>query len=135
MIARASVFQKFGMAKWIIANTYIKIAMAKWRKFVQNWSIDVKFDVHDFVIVFQVSILLVPTCYCLLMTLTIRGCMSPGGTDGIMRYLAPDWKHITQPWVWLEAAKVVFISMQLGMGVISTYASFNKYHHNIIRYG
>ena len=83
---------------------------------------------------FQVSILLVPTCYCLLMTLTIRGCMSPGGTDGIMRYLAPDWKHITQPWVWLEAAKVVFISMQLGMGVISTYASFNKYHHNIIRY-
>merc|ERR1712079_983064 len=81
----------------------------------------------------KVSILLVPTCYCLLMTLTIRGCMSPGGTDGIMRYLAPDWKHITQPWVWLEAAKVVFISMQLGMGVISTYASFNKYHHNIIR--
>ena len=36
MIARASVFQKVGMAKWIIANTYIKIAMAKWRKFVQN---------------------------------------------------------------------------------------------------
>ena len=49
--ARASVFQKFGIAKWIIANTYIKIAMAKWRKFVQNWSIDIKFDVHDFVIV------------------------------------------------------------------------------------
>lgn len=82
----------------------------------------------------QVSMLLVPTCYGLLMTLTIRGCMGDGGPKGILALLAPDWTHITQPWVWLEAAKFVFISLQLGLGVISTYASFNKYHHNIIRY-
>ena len=81
----------------------------------------------------QVSMLLVPTCYGLLMTLTIRGCMGDGGPKGILALLAPDWTHITQPWVWLEAAKFVFISLQLGLGVISTYASFNKYHHNIIR--
>eukprot|EP00093_Oithona_nana_P008682 08682.XXX_255129_257662_1 [CDS] Oithona nana genome sequencing. len=81
----------------------------------------------------KVSMLLVPTCYGLLMTLTIRGCMGDGGPKGILALLAPDWTHITQPWVWLEAAKFVFISLQLGLGVISTYASFNKYHHNIIR--
>ena len=68
------------------------------------------------------------------MTLTIRGCMADGGPKGILALLAPDWTYITQPWVWLEAAKFVFISLQLGLGVISTYASFNKYHHNIIRY-
>ena len=84
--------------------------------------------------IIQVSMLLVPTCYGLLMTLTIRGCMGDGGPKGILALLAPDWTHITQPWVWLEAAKFVFISLQLGLGVISTYASFNKYHHNIIRY-
>ena len=37
--------------------------------------------------------------------------------------------------VWLEATRVVFLSLQLGLGVISTYASYNKYHHNIIRLG
>ena len=81
-----------------------------------------------------VSMLLVPACYGLLMTLTIRGCMETGGHDGILKLLAPDWSHITKPWVWMEAAKFVFVSMQLGLGVVSTYASFNKYHHNIIRY-
>ena len=81
----------------------------------------------------QVSMLLVPLCYGLLMTLTIRGCMGEGGPEGILALLAPDWSHITKPWVWLEASKFVFLSLQLGIGVVSTYASYNKYHHNIIR--
>ena len=84
----------------------------------------------------QVSMVLVPTCYGLLMTLTIRACMGDGGMGGpkgILALLDPDWSHITKPWVWLEAAKLVFVSLQLGLGVISTYSSFNKYHHNIIR--
>jgi len=81
----------------------------------------------------KVSMLLVPTCYGLLMTLTIRGCMEDGGPQGILALLAPDWSHITSPRAWIEAAKFVFISMQLGLGVVSTFASFNKYHHNIIR--
>ena len=58
--------------------------------------------------------LLVPTCYGLLMTLTIRGCMEDGGPQGILALLAPDWSHITSPRAWIEAAKFVFISMQLG---------------------
>lgn len=40
---------------------------------------------------------------------------------------------VAKPWAWLEAGRFVFISMHLGLGVISTYASYNKYHHNIIR--
>ena len=81
----------------------------------------------------KVSILLVPVAYGLLMTLTIRGCMAEGGPAGILALLRPDWRHLSQPWVWLEAARYVFVSMQLGLGVVSTYAAYNKYHHNIIR--
>jgi len=81
----------------------------------------------------KVSMLVVPLCYGLLMTLTIRGCMGSGGPEGILALLAPEWGHITRPWVWLEAAKHVFVSLQLGVGVVSTYSSYNKYHHNIIR--
>ena len=78
--------------------------------------------------------MLVPLCYGLLMTLTIRGCIEKGGPGGILALLAPDWSVITRPWVWLEASKFVFLSLHLGLGVISTFASYNKYHHNIIRY-
>ena len=81
----------------------------------------------------KVSLLVVPLGYGLLMTLTIRACMAPGGPAGILALLRPDWSHISAPWVWLEAGRFVFLSMQLGLGVVSTYASFNKYHHNIIR--
>ncbi len=42
--------------------------------------------------------MLVPICYGLLMTLTIRGCMGPGGPQGVLALLTPDWTHITKPW-------------------------------------
>ena len=50
-----------------------------------------------------------------------------------MALLTPDWSHISAPWVWLESIRIVFISLQLGLGVVSTLSSYNKYHHNIIR--
>ena len=53
--------------------------------------------------------------------------------QGILALLTPDWSHISAPWVWLESIRIVFISLQLGLGVVSTLSSYNKYHHNIIR--
>lgn len=41
----------------------------------------------------KVSMLLVPLSYGLLMTLTIRGCLAPGGPDGVLTLLSPDWSH------------------------------------------
>lgn len=81
----------------------------------------------------KVSLLLIPLCYGLLMTLTIRACMAEGGPQGILALLSPDWSHMSQPWIWLEAIRFVFVSMQLGLGVVSTYSAKNKFHHNIIR--
>ena len=54
--------------------------------------------------------------------------------QGILALLTPDWSHISAPWVWLESIRIVFISLQLGLGVVSTLASYNKHHHNIIRF-
>ncbi len=81
----------------------------------------------------KVSLLLVPLMYGLLMTLTIRGCLAPGGPGGVIALLSPDWSHAGRPWAWMEAGRLVFTSLGLGMGVVATYASYNKYHHNIIR--
>ncbi len=49
-------------------------------------------------ILFQISMILVPVCYGLLMTLTIRGCMGSGGPQGVLALLTPDWNQITKPW-------------------------------------
>uniref|UniRef100_A0A0K2TLA7 Sodium-dependent nutrient amino acid transporter 1 n=1 Tax=Lepeophtheirus salmonis TaxID=72036 RepID=A0A0K2TLA7_LEPSM len=81
----------------------------------------------------KVSILIVVLCYGLLVTLTIRGFMANGAWTGVYKLLTPRWEYLNKPWVWLEAIKHVFISLQLGLGVVSTYASFNKFQHNIIR--
>ena len=69
----------------------------------------------------------------LMVTLTIRCCLSPSGGQAVKSLLAPDWSHLTQPRVWLEAVVQVVMSLHLGLGVISTYASHNGYSHNIVR--
>jgi len=81
----------------------------------------------------KVSLLVVPLSYGLLVTLTIRGCIAPGGPSGVVALLAPDWSHTSEPRAWLEAARVAFTSLGLGTGVVAAYASYNKYQHNIIR--
>ena len=47
--------------------------------------------------------------------------------------LTADWSQLHQPHVWLEAVCQVVMSLYLGLGVYSTFASNNNYCHNIIR--
>jgi len=81
----------------------------------------------------KVCLVVVPACFMLLVTLTIRTCLATGGPDGVLTLLAPDWAVLTQPEVWLEAAGQVIFSLQLGLGVVSAYSSYNTYQHNIVR--
>jgi len=81
----------------------------------------------------KVCMIAVPGCFMLLMTLTIRGCLATGGPDGVLILLSPDWNVVTQPTVWLEATGQVILSLQLGLGAVSAYSSYNTYQHNIVR--
>ena len=45
----------------------------------------------------------------------------------------PDWSVLLQPTTWLAAAAQVVFSLQLGLGALTTYASYNKYEHNLVR--
>lgn len=81
----------------------------------------------------KVCLVAVPACFMLLVTLTIRTCLATGGPAGVMILLTPDWAVLTQPLVWLEAAGQVIFSLQLGMGAVSAYSSYNTYQHNIVR--
>ena len=69
----------------------------------------------------------------LLVTLSIRACMESGGPLGLTQLFSPDWGVLTQPGVWLEAAGQVVFSLQLGLGALTTFASYNKFQHNLVR--
>ena len=81
----------------------------------------------------KVCMIAVPGCFMLIVTLTIRACLDTGGPQGVLLLLAPDWTVLTRPSVWLEAAGQVVFSLQLGLGALTTFASYNKYEHNIVR--
>jgi len=81
----------------------------------------------------KVSMVAVPAAFMLLMTLTIRACLASGGPQGVIFLLSPDWSVLLQPTTWLAAAAQVVFSLQLGLGALTTYASYNKYEHNLVR--
>lgn len=81
----------------------------------------------------KVSMLAVPACFMLVVTLVIRACLAAGGPQGVLSLLSPDWAVLKEPGVWLEAATQVVFSLQLGLGAISSYSAYNRYQHNILR--
>ena len=80
----------------------------------------------------RVCYVLVPVCYLLITTLVIHACLSPGGSQGVLTFLQPDWRYLKEPGTWLEAASQAIFSLQLGLGCVSCYSRYNTFHHNII---
>ena len=81
----------------------------------------------------KVCLLVVPLVYGLLITLVIRSCMDPLGPSAFLQLMSPDWSVLSEVTSWLEAAAHVVFSLQVGTGVISSYAGYNKYRHTILR--
>ena len=70
----------------------------------------------------RISQLSVMSSFLLLVTITIRCCLTVPGAEAVTSLLTPDWPQLTQPLVWLEAVTQLVYSLHLGLGVISTYA-------------
>jgi len=81
----------------------------------------------------KVTMVMVPTAFMLLVTLTIRACLAPGAPQAALALLTPSWGALTTPSVWLSAATQVVFSLQLGLGALTVFASYNKQEHNILR--
>ena len=81
----------------------------------------------------KLGLVVVPVVFGLMVTLVIRSCLATGGPYGILTLLAPDWTYISSAGSWMVAAQQVIFSLQLGLGSVSAYSSYNSYHHNIVR--
>ncbi|XP_046574683.1 sodium-dependent proline transporter-like [Haliotis rubra] len=71
--------------------------------------------------------------YILLVTLLVQGLMLPGGKEGVLVYLTPDFSRLTDIQVWLEACLQVFYSLGPAWGGLITMASYNDFHNNCLR--
>jgi len=68
-----------------------------------------------------------------LITLCIRTSLTPNGPTGVLALLTPDWKVAAKPTLWLELTGQLIFSLQLGSGVHTTLASYNKFKQNLVR--
>ncbi|XP_069046501.1 sodium- and chloride-dependent GABA transporter 2-like [Lepisosteus oculatus] len=68
--------------------------------------------------------------YVMLVVLLVRGLTLPGAADGLVFYLYPDVTRLTDPQVWMDAAKQVFSSYSLCGGMLTSLGSYNKYSNN-----
>ncbi|XP_023695479.2 sodium-dependent noradrenaline transporter-like isoform X1 [Paramormyrops kingsleyae] len=71
--------------------------------------------------------------YAMLFVLLIRGVTLPGAMDGIRAYLHIDFKTLSKPSVWIDAATQIFYSLGAGFGVLIAFASYNKFDNNCYR--
>ncbi|XP_048251435.1 sodium- and chloride-dependent GABA transporter 3-like [Haliotis rufescens] len=71
--------------------------------------------------------------YIFLFILLVRGLTLPGGPDGALFYLTPDFSKLLDIQVWLGACVQVLYSLGPAFGSIITMASYNTFHSNCLR--
>ncbi|GBP36807.1 Sodium-dependent serotonin transporter [Eumeta japonica] len=92
-----------------------------WKHCGNPWNTDKCTEVVYFTVSFP---------YIVLLILFIRGITLPGAWQGIQFYTWPDWRQLTEPKVWADAATQLFFSLGPGWGGLVCMASFNKFHYN-----
>ncbi|KAL7022818.1 hypothetical protein ACKWTF_012393 [Chironomus riparius] len=71
--------------------------------------------------------------FILLIIFLVRALTLPGSIDGIVYFFTPNWKDVLSAKVWYSAATQLFFSLNVFLGNIIMYASYNKFDHNIYR--
>jgi len=68
--------------------------------------------------------------YVVMFILLIRGLTLPGASAGLLFFFTPQWSRLLDPAVWYAAVTQSFFSLGVGFGALTTYSSYNKFHHN-----
>lgn len=74
--------------------------------------------------------------YVILISILIRACTFDGALDGIKYFLLPgesNWSKLLDLRVWFDATSQCFFSLNIGMGSIIMYSSYNKFDRKVYK--
>ncbi|XP_046558949.1 sodium- and chloride-dependent glycine transporter 2-like [Haliotis rubra] len=71
--------------------------------------------------------------YVFLFILLVRGLTLPGGPQGVLFFITPDFNKLLDVQVWVTACVQVFFSLGPGYGGLISMASYNNFHSNCLR--
>ncbi len=68
--------------------------------------------------------ILMPTLLVLIVALVAWSLTLDGAMLGLKAYLEPDFSHLSDPKVWIDAYSQIFFTLSLGFGIMIAYASY-----------
>lgn len=78
------------------------------------------------------SKILMPLLFVLIVVMLVRAATLPGGGEGLLFYLRPDFSALT-PKAVFDALGQSFFSLSIGMGTMTTYGSYVRRSQNLSR--
>ncbi|KAF5304937.1 hypothetical protein FQA39_LY18987 [Lamprigera yunnana] len=71
--------------------------------------------------------------YVIMIAILIRAVTLNGAVTGILYFITPEWNKLATAEVWYAAVTQCFFSLNVGLGSIIMYSSYNDFEHNINR--
>ncbi|CAH8590828.1 unnamed protein product [Dicrocoelium dendriticum] len=72
--------------------------------------------------------------YLFMFILLGRAVTLEGSVDGLRHFISADWEKLMDFSVWIDAGSQIFFSYAISLGSLAALGSYNKFHHNFLRY-
>jgi len=106
---------------WTIAAATAVVALISWFVLVRN--------VRDGIE--RACSLFMPLLTALILFFAVIACLLPGGLNGFVYYLTPDFSRLLDPQLWRDIFGQLFFSLSLGLGIIVGYSRHTERSINI----
>lgn len=114
---------QFGQLSWPILISTLAVLGVTWFILVRN----VRDGIERICSVFM------PILAMMMVLFAIAVCFLPGGTQGWVYYLRPDFSKLLDPYLWRDVFGQLFFSLSLGLGIIVGYSRHTGQTTNIAR--
>ncbi|KAK2711505.1 sodium- and chloride-dependent GABA transporter 1-like [Artemia franciscana] len=71
--------------------------------------------------------------YVIIVVLLVRAVTLPGADVGMLAFITPQWDLLLTASPWIDGFSQIFFAYSVGMGVLPSLGSYNKFKHNCYR--
>lgn len=122
-LQKTSSITDFGRLSIPILAATTVVAVATWLVLVRN----VKDGIERVCSIFMPLLAVIMTLFAIIASLL------PGGSEGWLYYLRPDFSKLLDPTLWRDVFGQLFFSLSLGLGIVVGYSRYNGQVANIPR--